>query len=206
MAKEFIALDDSKDALPLYVQLKEFLRNQIENNEYQCWDIIPSEMELQQIFNVSRTTVRQAITDLTNEGYLIKKQGKGTMVINNPNKIDETLNKIKSFTHEMLEKGLQPSTAFAQIEITKASNRVANALKIGEQEEVYRIYRIRCVNHEPIVVFITYLKQELQLPLDNNAYYGSLYELLTQNNKIRISKIKEWIEATPVNAQNRPRT
>jgi GntR family transcriptional regulator len=75
MTKEFIALDDSKNALPLHVQLKEFLRNQIENNEYQCWDVIPSETELQQIFNVSRTTVRQAITDLTNEGYLIKKQG-----------------------------------------------------------------------------------------------------------------------------------
>jgi len=65
---------------PLYYKLKEDILNDIENKKYKSNDMITSENELCKIYNISRPTVRQAIGELTNMGYLYKIKGKGTFV------------------------------------------------------------------------------------------------------------------------------
>lgn len=71
--------------VPLYAQLKNILMEKIQSGEYGENSQIPSEQELCDMFNISRPTVRQAISDLTNSGYLQKEKGKGTFVrINRP--------------------------------------------------------------------------------------------------------------------------
>ena len=186
-------LDFEKGAQPLYYQIKQILKDKIENGEYRSEETIPSESELQEIFNVSRITVRQAINELVNEGYLSRKRGKGTIVV--PHRIEEILSHIKSFTDEMIARGLKPSTSFAEISIVKAPKKVALALNISKGDEVYRVKRIRCADDEPIVVFDTYLIIRLDLPLDNSKYYGSLYELIDETNRVKVSKAIEYIEA-----------
>lgn len=186
-------LDFDKGAQPLYHQIKQILKDKIENGEYKAGEIIPSESELQTIFNVSRITVRQAINELVNEGYLSRKRGKGTIVI--PHRIEENLSHIRSFTDEMIARGLKPSTSFAEVSITKAPKKIALALNISEGDDVYRIRRIRCANDEPIVIFDTYIIRSLDLPLDNDKYYGSLYEVIDKTNGVKITKAIESIEA-----------
>lgn len=66
--------------VPLYAQLKNILIEKIHSGEYAENSQIPSEQELCDMFNISRPTVRQAISDLTNSGYLQKEKGKGTFV------------------------------------------------------------------------------------------------------------------------------
>ena len=66
--------------LPMYYQLKNIIIDMIENEEIGVDECIPSEPKLMQTYNLSRTTVRKAIDELVNEGYLYKKQGKGTFV------------------------------------------------------------------------------------------------------------------------------
>ncbi|MBU3137837.1 GntR family transcriptional regulator [Clostridium gasigenes] len=189
-------LDYSKGASPLYYQIKGFLEKKIIDEEYSQGDILPSELELQETFNVSRITVRQAINDLVNEGYLLKTRGKGTSVIFN--KIEEPLSRIMSFTEEMRMKGLEPSTKFIKIDIVKSNKLIAKKINITEGEEVYKIERLRYVNNQPMVLFITYLKRELNLSLDIDQYTGSLYELLNEKNGIVVSKTKEYFEAVAV--------
>lgn len=200
MAK-FEELDYSRGAMPLFLQIKEYLREKIEDGEYLLGDLIPSEVELQKYFNVSRITVRQAINELANDGYLIRRRGKGTEVVGDKSKIRETLNKIMSFTNEMQEKNLQVSTKYAAIKIQKAGSRVAKALKINEDDDVYRIYRVRSADNVPIVVFITYLKKAMNLPLDSTAYFGSLYEFIATHNNTQIAKIQEYFEAVEAYAK-----
>ncbi len=187
-------LDFSKGALPLYSQIKNILLEKIDNEEYVPGDIIPSEAELQKKFNVSRITVRQAINELVVEGYLSRQRGIGTVVISN--KIEEKLSKVMSFTNEMKSRGLEPSTKYAEIGMEKANKKVAKALEINPGDYVYKLVRIRCADGEPIVVFITYLKEDLDLSLDKENYYGSLYELIHEKNNRRVTKVKEFIEAT----------
>lgn len=186
-------LDHSKGASPLYYQIKDILKKSIENEEYLKGDTLPSELELQEMFNVSRITVRQAINDLANEGYVSRTRGKGTTVIFN--KIEEPLTRIMSFTEEMRIRGLEVSTKFAKINIVESNKIIAKNLNILEGQEVYKIERLRYVNGQPMVFFITYLSKNLNLPLAEDEYTGSLYELLVKTNNISISKVREYFEA-----------
>lgn len=79
--------------IPLYSQLKNLIIKKIESGEYQGESKIPSEQELCEQYDISRPTVRQAISELTNNGYLYKEKGKGTFVAKSKSKID-----IKNFT------------------------------------------------------------------------------------------------------------
>lgn len=66
--------------IPLYQQLADIIRNSITSGELKYGDKIPTEVELSEKYNVSRITVRAAINELVESGFLIKKQGKGTFV------------------------------------------------------------------------------------------------------------------------------
>lgn len=186
-------LDHSKGAPPLYYQIKEYLKNKIEEEDYLKGDILPSELELQQFFNVSRITVRQAINELVNEGYLSRTRGKGTKVIFN--KIEEELNRIMSFTEEMRMRGLEPSTKNIEVTMVKPTKGIAKFLGTNEHEKVYKIERLRYISGKPMVLFITYLNPNLELSLDESEYTGSLYEYLNKSNNIVVAKAKEYFEA-----------
>jgi len=69
--------------LPAYYQIKQTIKNWILNKEFNPGEKIPSENELGEKFNVSRLTVRQAISQLVQEGFLISKRGEGTFVTYN---------------------------------------------------------------------------------------------------------------------------
>lgn len=118
-------LDFGKGAVPLYIQIKKIIKDKILSKEYAPGDSLPSEAQLQEIFHVSRITARQAIAQLESEGLVERARGKGTRVLFQ-NKIEEQLAGIKSFTNEMLERGIQPGTRWAHIELVKADRHVAD--------------------------------------------------------------------------------
>jgi len=79
--------------VPLYSQLKQLIIEKIESGDYPVESRIPSEQELCELYGISRPTVRQAINELTNNGYLYKEKGKGTFVAKPKTKVD-----IKNYT------------------------------------------------------------------------------------------------------------
>lgn len=74
-------LNREKGAAPLYSQIVEIIRGQIEKGEFVKGDLFLTEKKLQEIYQVSRITVRQAINELVNEGYLQCSRGIGTTVV-----------------------------------------------------------------------------------------------------------------------------
>ena len=71
---------DKTVPIPLYFQLKSLLLEEIKNGGYPVDGLIPTEKELSEMFQISRTTVRQAITELVQEGWLYRIKSKGTFV------------------------------------------------------------------------------------------------------------------------------
>ncbi|HHF09196.1 MAG TPA: GntR family transcriptional regulator, partial [Candidatus Atribacteria bacterium] len=69
--------------VPLYYQVEENLREMIESGKWKAGDILPPEKELQAVYQVSRTTIRQALDLLVRKGMLIRIPGRGTFVIKN---------------------------------------------------------------------------------------------------------------------------
>ncbi len=87
--------------VPLYSQLKHLIIKKIESGEYQGESRIPSEQELCELYDISRPTVRQAISELTNNGYLYKEKGKGTFVAKFKSKVD--IKNYSGFTDSILD-------------------------------------------------------------------------------------------------------
>lgn len=184
-----------KDSAPLYVQLENILRGKIENGEYAPGDILPSEKQMQEHFGVSRITVRQAVGDLVNEGYLKCAQGVGTTVVFE--KIDENLQRVISFSEEMARHGVRMETRSCSISRVKASRRVAAKLDIPQGEQCCRLVRVRCAKGSPLVYSITFLKDSVGLPMDPGVYRDSLYLFLEKEFGIRIVKGQDTFEAVP---------
>lgn len=70
----------TKTTIPLYKKLMEDLRELIDSGQYHLGDLLPSENELCKTYHTTRPTVRQALIELTGMGYIIRQQGKGSIV------------------------------------------------------------------------------------------------------------------------------
>lgn len=193
-------LDKSKGNLPLYIQLKKIIKKQIISGELKPGDLLPAELVYQNDYDVSRITVRQAIADLENEGLVERRRGKGTTVIYRE-RIEEDLSRVASFTNELLQRGMEPGCKMAHIEIVKANDYLADIFGIDINDELYEISRVRTADGEPIVYFKTYLLNDHKLPMNDNEYRGSLYELMKKHGKETLSFNKEKIEATLANEE-----
>lgn len=172
-------LDYNRGAIPLYLQIYEILKEQIETEVYAYGEFIPSELELEKHYRVSRITIRQAIAELEKEGYIKRARGKGTTVTYT-SRINESLSEIRSFTKEMEDRGLQAGTSYINIEKVKATEDVANSLHVEVDSDVYRLFRVRTADEEPIVIFETYLSNDYNFPLDEKHYEGAMYQVFEE--------------------------
>jgi GntR family transcriptional regulator len=94
---------DQNSPIPYYVQVKEALRQRIQQGEWMRGDQLPVDLELCQMFGVSRTVIRQALNELVNEGLVIRRKGKGTFVAEP--KIGESLvQKLTGFYQDMVDR------------------------------------------------------------------------------------------------------
>ena len=184
---------DNKSPLPLYFQLKEYIENQISSNVWQPGQRIVSELELSQQFQVSRTTVRQAIGELVNEGKLVRIQGKGTFVseIN----IDKQIQKITGFTQDMIARGIVPSSEILDFKVVPCPPKAAKELGINESGSAILLKRLRKGNDKTIAVESAYLphtrfKDILSEKMESN----SLYAVLEKKYDIFPSHAKQIIE------------
>jgi GntR family transcriptional regulator len=176
--------------MPLYFQLKEIFLDKIENEELKEGDMIPSENELQQIYGVSRATVRKAIELLTYEGFMEKKKGKGTFV--KRRKIEEKLPVLKSFTEEMAERNA--SKKVISVKYMKPTPEVRARLSLSPGETVFSLKRLMIVEAKPLGVLHSYVPAKYKLSLDED-YAKSLYRVLEKKG-IRLGEADQIIEAS----------
>lgn len=186
-------LDRGKTAVALYLQMAEQIAGAIESGEYAPGQIIPSEKQYEEQYGVSRMTVRLAIGELVNKGYVERMRGIGTVVTYG--KIEENLKRIISFSEEMQLHGITMQTSYCDVKKVLASEKVAANLNVKMNTTVYELTRVRCANNRPLVYSTTYLKLQ-DLPLDTTAYSESLYKFLSDKYNINIARAGDQLEAT----------
>src|ERR1039458_7809401 len=126
-----IGLLDKDLAVPLYHQLQNVLKAEIESARWRPDERLPSEQEIAERFHVSKITVRQALQELAQVGYIRREQGRGTFVARR--KFDEGPRELTSFTEEMRRHSLvAASRVLAQFE-AEADARVSAALRSEER-------------------------------------------------------------------------
>jgi len=137
---------------------------------------IPTEADLAGEFNVSRTTIRNALNVLEQEGKIERTPGRGT-IVRQP-RLGQLLGKLLSFTEEMKLRGFTPSNRLIEMTQTVPSTPIRTLLRL-DSESVWRIRRVRCANGEPIAIETCYIPGSALNEQDaENLGNGSLYELL----------------------------
>ncbi len=192
-------LIDRASPIPLYVQLKEALREHIERGGWKRGDVIPGEPELIRLFGVSRIVVRQALKELAYEGLVTRQRGKGTFVAEP--KISESLvQELTGFYQDMIDRGLKPVTRVLRQEIAPASHKVASHLRLPTGAAVVCIDRLRFIEGEPIVLVTTYLPHSLCADvLTADLAHQSLYAFLETRCGLHRAYGRRTIEAVPAN-------
>lgn len=141
--------------IPLYTQIKESLRERILDGTYKVHQQLPSESEMSALFNVSRITVRQALSDLQKEGLIFKIPGKGTFVAKT--KAFQQLMQLEGFAEAMSRMGYEIYNQVTSHKIVPASQTVAERLQMAVATPVAEIKRVRHLNREPLSLEVTYL-------------------------------------------------
>lgn len=188
-----IAVFNRRHPLPLYYQLKELIREQIENGELKPNDRIPSERELSERYEISRMTARQAITELVNEGLLFREQGKGTFVA--MPKISQGLLGLTSYTEDMQRRGLTPGTKLLSFQLMQPTRKIADRLKLSLDSRVIQMERLRLANDEPMALEISHVPVGLCPGLEQSEVEGqSLYRILETKYQIHLAYASETLE------------
>lgn len=133
-----------------YQVLAQYLKNEIESGRLAYGDKLPTEDNLIKLFNISRITVRQALSQLEQSGYIRKLQGKGSFAAYQ--KTPMQLNILQGFTEEMRQKGFAPSTRLYETELITADAALAQRLEIEEGVQVYQVKRLRLADNVPMCI------------------------------------------------------
>ncbi|MEV7604227.1 GntR family transcriptional regulator [Paenarthrobacter sp. NPDC089322] len=153
--------------------------------------LIPTERALAEEYSTSRTTVRQAISELVAEGRLGRIQGHGTFVA--PPKMTH-VRQLTSFSDDARNQGLRPDSKLLALVVVKADAQVAANLGLDQGDPATRLERIRLIEGEPLAHEVAYLPGKLPRFKANLAKAGSLYAVLADVYGIRISDVEDTVE------------
>lgn len=175
---------------PLYTRVFEVLAKEIDEGKYSAHDKLPTEMELCDLFSVSRITVRQALDQLERQNYIYKKLGVGTFV--SERAFLQDLKKFYSFTDEMIKIGKTPKSQVLTFETIQSDQKISEKCHINIGAEVFLIKRLRLADDTPIMVEHTYLpKQRFEGLSEEMVATQSLYNIFRNNYSVVFSKAIE---------------
>jgi GntR family transcriptional regulator len=192
---------DPDDFLPRYYQLANILREQIAQGKLVAYQPIPSERQLEQIYAVSRTTIRQAIDLLIRQGYLYREHGRGTFV--SPQKLQKGISELTSFTEDMRRRGITPGQRILEIGQVQPPDPVRAHLELPPGSgPVLCIERLRLGDGVPMGLQTSYylLPEGQTITREELEASGSIYLILQEKFHLIPTKADETLEvalATP---------
>ncbi len=163
------------------------LADAIRGNRFPPGSQLPSELELMQMLGVSRTTLREALRTLEEQGSIIRRRGLGTFVSQRSIVKDLSIN--FGITEMIRQAGFTPKTIQCDVHREAASAKVAGHLEIAEGAPVFIVRRLRLANDTPIVWSDERLPAAIlddRPPDENELKNESLYDYLEKHHGIRI--------------------
>lgn len=161
--------------MTLYDQIKDDLLSKIKDGTYPEGQTIPSELELAEMYGVSRPTIRQALQILVSDGYLKKRRRRGT-VVTKPKVSQSFTMSISSFEDAMRLAGRLPKTKVLVFKRERANAEVEKHLELTRDQDVFKLVRLRYADNLPNVFVESYIPCTLYPGLDSFDFNeSSLY-------------------------------
>ena len=190
--------------LPVYFQIKQTIKGWILNKEFAGGEKIPSEHELAERFQVSRLTVRQALSQLVQEGFLISRRGEGTFVTRDENLIDSFSLEFQGVMDDLFFRQISKvQIKSAQIQKVAPPKSIREKLGLGaETGEVFQVRRVRYIKDRPFTYTVNYLPLEIGRKIrEKDLYHNALMNILEQKAGVQFTEAVQTIEAGFANSE-----
>jgi len=175
-------------------QIIDAITAEIEESRIKPYDRLPSEKELCERWQVSRSTVRKAMDQLTDRGKIFRVPGKGSFV--SFPKISHQTSQILSFSEKMKAQGLEVETKLILQEIVEPNEEITAALKLTSPARALKIQRLRIVKGEPMVLQTAFMPADMCKNLmKEDLESKSLNRLFQEKCNVLLSRSDIWIEA-----------
>ena len=178
---------DGKAAIPLYQQVIDIIKNEINSGAYKAGARIPNEFELAESYKVGRVTVRRAIEELVQQGYLTKRQGKGTFV-NAPKLKRKIVQKgdVQSFSEGCAANDMVPGARLVSRTVVAATREDAAFFGVEPGCELIVVERVRTADGIPVMLennaFVLADHPYLQTLADKDLTDNSIFALVAEHS------------------------
>lgn len=186
---------DPSSPVPLHAQVESLLREMIKQPKYQQGELLPPEARIAEQLEVSRNTVRAAISRLVQEGVLERRAGRGTRYVHEP--LRTSLKSWPSFSREMKQKGIEVSVFSLNAELLSPPDEIVRALHLSADERKGRILkmeRIRGYHDVPAVYSISWFHPRTGLQVADD-FSRPLYQLIHAKSGLSADSSEEEISA-----------
>jgi GntR family transcriptional regulator len=192
---------DKGSPVPFYYQLRQLLERAVADGALANGDQLPTEAALCERFAVSRTVVRQALSDLERTGLVTRIKGKGTFVA--PPKVSEFVAQTLTSLHEDLAaRGERLETKVLRLEAEPVSPHVARMLELPDWEQIVLLERVRFLRGEPLVVTTAHMPFSLCAPILELDMSGrSLFETYERELGLKLHRGTRAIESRAATAE-----
>ena len=163
--KRYLTGVSINDGIPFYLRLQKTILEKIEEGIWKPDEMIPTEAQIANTYQVSVGTVKKSILNLINEGYLYRVQGKGTYVAGTNVSKDQL--RYYHFYADFSGEEAEFQWRFRSLRSLKCPNSIRSLLDIGEETRVYRLERVSLCNREPMIYMISRLPKEMFCGLED---------------------------------------
>ena len=182
--------------LPAYIQIHDHIKKEIDEGKWEIGQRLPSERDLSDQFQVSRMTLRQAITLLVEEGVLERRVGSGTYVASN--RVQEKMRGTTSFTEIIKSQGKDPSSKLISYRRTLPNKKEADQLGIPVSETIIRMERVRFADQVPVVYEVATIPEKFIKSFKKEEVTSHFFQTL-EDHGYRIGKSQQTIYARLAN-------
>lgn len=178
------------------------LEKKIRDDVYPVNSLLPSENQLMKIYNVSRETIRKALVLLINAGYIQKKQGKGSIVINY-HKFDFPISGLTSYKELKDAQHIYSKTIIAELSLTRPTEQLARQTGWSTQDTMWRLVRQREIDGEKVILDKDFLLKSIipDLPLEEAE--NSIYQYFENELGLKIGFAQKEITAEPITEEDK---
>ena len=182
-------------AIPLYYQLDTILRKRIASDELARGDLLPSEEALAKEYNMSRITVRQALSSLESDGLIVRKRGKGTFVSKKHTYLESP--KFTGFIEDLISMGIRTTSKILDISMVEGPRNIQEHLELEVGTQLFRIEKIRLVEGSPFSYVLNYLPPDIGQKIKKEDLIAKpLLMILEDDLGIKATEAVQSIEAT----------
>ncbi|MCP1308613.1 trehalose operon repressor [Paenibacillus tyrfis] len=185
-----------------YLSIYHDLVNKIENNDIKANDMLPSENELVSAYETSRETVRKALNLLSQNGYIQKIKGKGSIVLETK-RFNFPISGLVSFKELAQKMGREPKTIVEELTVIKPDLFLTTHLDTDEDDEIWKVMRVRQIGSERIILDKDFFKKKYVTDLTIKICEDSIYEYIEHGLGLKIGYAKKVISVQEATEEDR---